>query len=260
MIENKTIRHSVRLRNNCISKPEPKSANNLKKCTKSVKTSKTKKKQLFVCDVIGCGKKFTNKQCFRYDLQTHSRQLGNRLTTYVCDFDGCGYEYPSKKHIEDHKNIHKGIKPHVCDSCGKAFTLRGTLRTHIKISHKLSNEVFLCNINDWNKRFKNEFTLKSHQRLIHSKEKPFVCRHPNCGKKFVYKHLLKHHSVMHSTDRPFVCTVEGCAKSYKVKDVLTEHMKSNHGSLEFRCSLEGMPSVYQSYTNWSELYIQRPVF
>ena len=57
-------------------------------------------------------------------------------------------------------------------------------------------------------------------------EKPFLCPHPGCGKRFAMASYLRQHSICHSTARPFQCTF--CGTSYARKYQLQVHVRARH--------------------------------
>uniref|UniRef100_A0A8R1DNW0 C2H2-type domain-containing protein n=1 Tax=Caenorhabditis japonica TaxID=281687 RepID=A0A8R1DNW0_CAEJA len=58
-----------------------------------------------------------------------------------------------------------------------------------------------------------------------SAEKPFVCMHNNCGKRFANKFLLKKHMFIHTGLRPHTCP--HCHKKFNRKDNLLRHKKTH---------------------------------
>ncbi|KAF1745714.1 hypothetical protein GCK72_022161 [Caenorhabditis remanei] len=57
-------------------------------------------------------------------------------------------------------------------------------------------------------------------------EKPFICMHNNCGKRFANKFLLKKHMFIHTGLRPHTCP--HCHKKFNRKDNLLRHKKTHN--------------------------------
>ena len=159
------------------------------------------------------------------DYETHRT---NKHFRRNCEL--CGNLYTSfggwSRHMKTHKAEDTGIKPHVCDKCGKAFSLIGTLTQHRKLhSHDRSHICEICG-----KGFKIRTRLNRHMS-IHS-DKLFSCEF--CDKTFNYKFNLKTHLRTHTGERPFSCSI--CGKSYSHNNSLKVHAKSEHGiDMEYGC-------------------------
>jgi KRAB domain-containing zinc finger protein len=64
------------------------------------------------------------------------RQLekDEKIKKHLCT--ECGEKFARASTLEDHINLHKGIKPYECPYCDKKFVQRGNRNAHIKIMHK----------------------------------------------------------------------------------------------------------------------------
>ncbi|XP_077382854.1 zinc finger protein 574 isoform X1 [Festucalex cinctus] len=85
--------------------------------------------------------------------------------------------------------------PHVCPYCGKTFTRRVFLRTHV-YSHT-GEKLFSCKV--CSKSFTNSQSLLRHT-MSHSGNRPFCCE--VCGKDFTQAATLKRHQLIHTSDQP----------------------------------------------------------
>ncbi|KAG7487157.1 zinc finger protein 271-like isoform X1 [Solea senegalensis] len=135
--------------------------------------------------------------------------------------------------------------PHVCPYCGKTFTRRVFLRTHV-YSHT-GEKLFTCKI--CSKAFTNSQSLLRHS-MSHTGHKPFNC--DVCGKNFSQAATLKRHRRIHTSTQPRrkrgrkpMCVVDSdgahnilscphCPSRFNTEDQLNYH-KLLHTSHPFPC-------------------------
>nr|XP_046255112.1 zinc finger protein 574 isoform X2 [Scatophagus argus] len=135
--------------------------------------------------------------------------------------------------------------PHVCPYCGKTFTRRVFLRTHV-YSHT-GEKLFTCKV--CTKSFTNSQSLLRHS-MSHTGNKPFSC--DVCGKNFSQAPTLKRHQRIHTSTLPPrkrgrkpVCTLDNegaahlfpcphCPSRFNTEDQLNHH-KLLHTSHPFPC-------------------------
>ncbi|XP_061573145.1 zinc finger protein 574 [Cololabis saira] len=135
--------------------------------------------------------------------------------------------------------------PHVCPYCGKTFTRRVFLRTHV-YSHT-GEKLFTCKV--CTKSFTNSQSLLRHS-MSHTGNKPFCC--DVCGKNFSQAATLKRHQRIHSSMLPRrkrgrkpVCSLDSegaahlfacpnCPSRFNTEDQLNHH-KLLHTSHPFPC-------------------------
>lgn len=82
------------------------------------------------CNPILKGFKFEYKPC--KDAIRNKRII-------VCKYNNCDKEFNKSWNFLDHARMHEGIKPFVCDLCGKSFTQSGNMKKHRK-QHLLKQE------------------------------------------------------------------------------------------------------------------------
>uniref|UniRef100_A0A8C7T0Z8 Zinc finger protein 143b n=1 Tax=Oncorhynchus mykiss TaxID=8022 RepID=A0A8C7T0Z8_ONCMY len=85
--------------------------------------------------------------------------------------------------------------------------------------------------------------------ICHTGDKPYICDHIGCGKKFtkVVWHLvlsssgygLKSHSRTHTGEKPYRCQEINCQKSFKTSGDLQKHTRTHTGEKPFKCPVEG---------------------
>ncbi|KAM8847171.1 zinc finger protein 574 [Synchiropus picturatus] len=136
--------------------------------------------------------------------------------------------------------------PHVCPYCGKTFTRRVFLRTHV-FSHT-GEKLFTCKV--CTKSFTNSQSLLRHS-MSHRGIKPFTC--DVCGKSFSQAAALRRHKHIHMSTEPprkrgrkpaYRVDSEGaahlfdcpqCPSRFITEDQLNHH-KLLHTSHPFPCS------------------------
>ena len=148
-----------------------------------------------------------------------------------CDICGvfiCG----SESNLINHVNlIHKKIKDHQCEACGKSFGTKQYLTFHIKSVHKKLEYIHKCEICE--KRFMNKGLLLSHIKIVHDKIREFSC--DMCAQLFNRKsHLTSHIRSIHEKVKAAKCEI--CGKPYANQRGLRTHMNSVHFNVrEYQC-------------------------
>lgn len=140
-------------------------------------------------------------------------------------------------------NRHLGVKPFLCDICGRGFITKGLCKSHQKVHSGTDNRQYPCNV--CRKLFVSKSYLNTHFR-IHTGEKPFMCEvgfqinclevlffkiiekiniffFQVCGKGFLTRVDLRIHSTMHTGEKSFVC--EMCGKAFARRDALRCHRR-----------------------------------
>lgn len=102
-----------------------------------------------------CGKQFYYNQ---RKTECEARCTGDpRLK---CPYDGCSMQFTMSQSISRHISaVHKKLKPHICDTCGRAFAESQHLKTHSRVH--TGETPYKCE--KCHKKFKFHATRNSHK-------------------------------------------------------------------------------------------------
>uniref|UniRef100_A0A665WCL0 Zinc finger protein 574 n=1 Tax=Echeneis naucrates TaxID=173247 RepID=A0A665WCL0_ECHNA len=206
-----------------------------------------------------CGVSFMNTTQYLYHRREHRFTLGTEVITEAECGDETSTTELSTTVDSDNTNHPPPVKllqdwartplPHVCPYCGKTFTRRVFLRTHV-YSHT-GEKLFTCKV--CTKSFTNSQSLLRHS-MNHTGSKPFSC--DVCGKNFSQASTLKRHKRIHSSVKsqrkrgrkpvsPLAC--DQCPSRFNTEDQLNHH-KLLHTSHPFPC-----PDCGEAFTRRKDL-------
>ena len=94
---------------------------------------------------------------------------GSKIEIFPCNHPGCAKIFPSKFSLRRHIVVHSGIKPYICDICGKKFAMSQYLKEHLGCH--TTSKTHLCGINGCQKSFRHASDLSLH-RKTHPEFKP----------------------------------------------------------------------------------------
>lgn len=122
---------------------------------------------------------------------------------------------------------------------------------HVKFAEKIPHEWY-CEWEGCERKipFRFAYMLTTHVR-VHTGEKPNVCEHPGCGKKYSRKENLKTHQRVHTGERPYKCTYKDCENTFSSISERHKHQNCVHSELNtYFCRI---PHCKKSYTESSSL-------
>ncbi|KAF9419627.1 hypothetical protein HW555_003905 [Spodoptera exigua] len=125
---------------------------------------------------------------------------------------------PLLRHVNKY---HNKSKKYICDHCGLAFALKGTIKHHLKNKH--SSMPTSCNICGEN--FTTKISLTVHCRKEHKTGK-FAC--DLCSETFESRYARKNHiAILHNVkSMQYPCEI--CSKIFTTRSILMKHVSGTH--------------------------------
>lgn len=142
-------------------------------------------KEKIVCDQCT---KLVDPSFMKRHIQVHHSDY----RPFKCEEPGCTTTFFDITKFRDHQNIHRKIKPYVCEFCQECFHYASNLRQHV-LRHTQPDR-FKCEV--CSHCFVSTKSLRLHMRRhseVESDAKPFACDHEGCDKAFRYLDRLKLH-------------------------------------------------------------------
>lgn len=162
----------------------------------------------------------------RKSLQAHQKleHVQEMKQKWMCNI--CEQGFCTSTKLNDHMNIHMGIKPHTCHVCGKRFTDQSNLRTHVQTHSNIKK--FVCS--RCSRSFRQKVHLQTHM-LTHTGEKNLQCSY--CVKKFARESDRKQHQYQHTKEKVYQCTE--CLKVFYKLQNYKRHKLMHSGEKNHAC-------------------------
>ncbi|XP_052897344.1 zinc finger protein weckle-like [Anopheles moucheti] len=163
----------------------------------------------------------SNANLKRHEINHMPEDERHRFACTMCD-KKFNTTFNLKAHM---KIVHEGVKPFICEECGKPFNSKGALKEHYIVHTE--ERPFQCAY--CSKQFKNAAHLKTHEDTHN--DTLYVC--PHCGLKLNTKRTLNMHMVVHSDQKKFKC--QECGNEYKRSKALKAHLILHTGLRPYQC-------------------------
>ena len=167
-------------------------------------------------------------------LRAHVRLVHSPRTfkcTYNLDATICQKSFKSKEALNQHLQIHLGVKNFVCSTCGYAVRTKHHLKLHVLKRHTKMEKKIPCEV--CGKLFRHMSNLKCHF-YTHKARMEREHRCEECNLTFRTQKSLESHMALHDPTRPFKCSI--CTLRYKNRDSLVAH-EATHQNLQYKCQL-----------------------
>lgn len=165
-----------------------------------------------VCEL--CGKNIR-------DLKTHLKFYHSNERPYKCTY--CVASFKQKVHLDTHTRQHEGLRPYICERCGKAYHCKSVLRSHINRYH-LRLKPHKCD--QCSNTYRQLYELRDHINLHHLNKKLYPCS--SCDRSFGTRKHLHQHMLSHGEKR-YSCRL--CDLKFATTSGRRGHEIRNHGAI-----------------------------
>jgi len=130
-----------------------------------------------------CGKGYKSKR----NLSVHGN-VHTKLRKYVCQVLGCGKSFTESGGLSRHKKSSHENVFHECPECGRRFGQKGDMTRHYNNVHQEEkpHKCVTCGL-----QFSRNHNLTQHIKTVHQNIRDFKCQH--CGKSFGKAGARKNH-------------------------------------------------------------------
>ena len=172
----------------------------------------------FACDHPGC----TFRSTWHGNIVRHKQQGHSDAKPFACDHNGCGFRSKTRSDLSRHKKaVHLKIRHKRCHVCEKGFHSKNHLTAHMAHHEGDGHEVGNCE--------ECSVNLRSKSSRKPAAAKLFPCDHQGCDYKSQWRRsTVSHQKQVHSDEKPFSCSFTGCSFRCKRKTNLTTHMNQVH--------------------------------
>ncbi|PNF25121.1 hypothetical protein B7P43_G02005 [Cryptotermes secundus] len=197
---------------------------------------------------VTCQKVFTNETFYKRHRYIHDPEYWDRFKCQTCQ-----RPFRDAHALKNHMQLHAGIKPHMCDLCGRTYNRFANMLKHRKL-HKPQN-LWEHNCNQCEAKFERLKDLMSHMEQAHMLGGPtedaegkkssvkWICRF--CGKRISTKLSLQDHERIHTGAKPYIC--EWCGRKFRSRPNLLQHHLTHTGDRKHACAVCGKKFARKSF-------------
>ncbi|XP_037941601.1 zinc finger protein 260-like [Teleopsis dalmanni] len=149
----------------------------------------------------------------------------------------CGKQFLKRCLLVDHINVHINPQHFKCKHCGKIFSSRRSLESHIKLHERGRERIYECK--ECHKSYFSHPVYMRHLTL-HVPEELRNINCPQCKKSFATEYMMTQHlNNVHLNLHTKMC--ELCGKSIRGNEALRQHMETHSGkTAPIQCNECGM--------------------
>lgn len=112
-----------------------------------------------------------------------------------------------------------------CGVCSRTFPKSGKLNQHMRIH--TGERPYICDHPGCTKRYSRRDHLTRHVQSHCDKPKKYQCKRDGCDKSFGTRQKLERHEAVHNREKPFVC--EHCGEAFTKRWMLAKHAADHDG-------------------------------
>ncbi|ETN60361.1 gastrula zinc finger protein XLCGF26.1 [Anopheles darlingi] len=182
----------------------------------------------------------TGKVCEALVEATTVPNRGRGIFLFACT--KCEKKFKTQTRLNGHLREHQGLKPAVCEICGKEFIKWFNLKMHIRHKHTDEQQPKIpCDFPGCELTYTTVANMRKHRKshdpnYLAPQPQQYICE--QCGKSYTTAGALKAHTYSHTGDRPFACTM--CEKKFVNSNKLRIHMMRHQGIKKYECPHCGM--------------------
>lgn len=178
----------------------------------------------YKCDFDGC-----NTTTYTLENFDNHKKMHTREKKFSCD--ECQYTSALYSHLLRHvRSVHRRLKPHLCEGCGKSFSSNESLMLHISRFHTRDTYKFQCEYCPFQSitkcNLQNHLWNQHKVRMVDDDRQYFQC--DQCTYQTPHRTNFVNHTNSHNNVRNYIC--DQCDARFVSSAVLVAHQKYKHST------------------------------